>query len=317
MRKKLLKGTLLVSSTLAAMHFSNKYIFSKVRQIENSINGEENFYFSQYGKIFYVKKGEGPPLMLLHGVASGVSSFMWRKNFDEFSKHFTVYAIDLPGFGRSEKLPITYKSYMYRDVIKYFIKDVIGEPANVIANIQSAAYVIRLEYDIPGLFKKIIAVCPSGIFEQSLPPSTSGSIITSVFKTPILGTFLYNMLVSRPGIKYFIGNKTYYNKDLASKYVLNHYIDSSRQNGYLSKYAPASFLGGYLNQNIIGPLQELSTPTLIIWGENAKMNTVNNIQSFKDLRPDLEYYIFPNCGYLPQEEYAVEFNKLCIDFLNK
>ena len=45
----------------------------------------------------------GPPVVFIHGVGAGSSSFMWRKNFDVLARDFSVYALDLLGFGFSEK----------------------------------------------------------------------------------------------------------------------------------------------------------------------------------------------------------------------
>lgn len=317
MKKRRIKNAAILAAALTGMYMINTALFKKAKPVGDIIEGEHDYYFSPFGKIYYVKKGEGEPLLLIHGIGSGASSFMWRKNFDEFAKHYTVYCFDFPGFGKSEKMPVTYTADMYINVIKHFINSVIGRPAYVIANSQAAAYAISLEYNNPNMIKKIISVCPTGIFELSTPPSTVGKAINFLFKIPITGTFMYNMLVCRPHLIYFLRKKTYYNKDLASKFVINHYEDSARQDGYLSKYAPASFLGGYLNKNIINSVKNFSKPMLIIWGNNSSINTIDNLRNFTDLNPDFKTYVFEECGYLPQEEYAVEFNKLCLNFFKE
>eukprot|EP01119_Soliformovum_irregulare_P012237 TRINITY_DN3169_c0_g1_i1.p1 TRINITY_DN3169_c0_g1~~TRINITY_DN3169_c0_g1_i1.p1 ORF type:complete len:329 (+),score=65.23 TRINITY_DN3169_c0_g1_i1:54-1040(+) len=50
-----------------------------------------------------IKVGNGPPLVLFHGFGAGIG--LWLCNLKEFSENFTVYAIDLPGFGRSSRPP--------------------------------------------------------------------------------------------------------------------------------------------------------------------------------------------------------------------
>src|SRR5262245_9303387 len=57
-------------------------------------------------RIHYEQTGAGPPLLLVHGL-SGSSSW-WRRNVPAFAHHFTVYSVDLVGFGRSRRqLPPT------------------------------------------------------------------------------------------------------------------------------------------------------------------------------------------------------------------
>jgi pimeloyl-ACP methyl ester carboxylesterase len=314
MRKKFVKGLFITSSIIAAMELINRSISKNTEPLSNVLEGESSYFKSSLGKIFYVKKGAGEPILFLHGIASGTSSFMWRKNFDELSKNFTVYAFDFPGFGKSEKLPVVYKSKNYIMVIKEFINEIIGTAPYIIASNLSAAYTVQLEYLFPGTVKKIAAICPTGVYELSTPPSPGQKAVSLSFRLPVVGTFMYNILVSKPGVSYFIKRKTYYNKNLASKYVINHYRKSSRQDGKLSKYGPLSFLSGNLNQNIINTLTLLDIPMYIIWGENATMNKIDNLLSFITLNSKIKYHIFQNCGYLPQEEYPLEFNELCKNF---
>lgn len=51
--------------------------------------------------IYHETFGSGPPLLLIHGL--GGSRRWWRKNIDAFSPHFTLYTIDLVGFGKSKR----------------------------------------------------------------------------------------------------------------------------------------------------------------------------------------------------------------------
>lgn len=169
--KRRIKAALGTASVLAGMYAVNKLIYKNTPRLESVLDGDKKYFNAKYGRVFYVKNGDGEPLIFVHGLASGASSFMWRKNFEELAKHFTVYAIDLPGFGKSDKKAIIYKPYMYIDVLRTFAKDIVGEPAYVISSGQSSAYIFQLEYENPGMFKKIAAVCPTGIFELSSPPS--------------------------------------------------------------------------------------------------------------------------------------------------
>lgn len=71
-------------------------------------------------KLYYEKRGEGRPLILLHG--NGESHKIFDKAIDILEKSFTVYAIDLRGHGASEEI----KEYHYLDMaedIKEFIED--------------------------------------------------------------------------------------------------------------------------------------------------------------------------------------------------
>src|SRR4051812_5094685 len=73
---------------------------------EGAFGGEGRSFEWQHGNVFYKVGGEendGVPLVLVHGIGAGASSFMWRRNFDELARDFRVYALDLLGFGFSDK----------------------------------------------------------------------------------------------------------------------------------------------------------------------------------------------------------------------
>src|SRR4051812_24046900 len=57
-------------------------------------------------RTFYLAAGEGRPLVLIHGI--GGSSLNYAQNIEVLARHFRVYAVDVPGHGRSEKPDIDY-----------------------------------------------------------------------------------------------------------------------------------------------------------------------------------------------------------------
>ncbi|CAI0462067.1 unnamed protein product [Linum tenue] len=90
-------------------------------------------YWSWRGhKIHYVVEGEGLPIVLIHGF--GASAFHWRYNIPELAKMHKVYAIDLLGFGWSDKALVDYDAMVWRDQIVDFMKQIVKEPAVLVGN---------------------------------------------------------------------------------------------------------------------------------------------------------------------------------------
>jgi len=61
---------------------------------DSALGGEAHFFRWKHGRVFYKTSGAenpGPPLVFIHGVGAGASSFMWRKNFDDLARDFRVY----------------------------------------------------------------------------------------------------------------------------------------------------------------------------------------------------------------------------------
>src|SRR6266566_113675 len=133
---------------------------------ESALGGEAHFFRWKHGRVFYKTSGAdnaGPPLIFIHGVGAGSSSFMWRKNFDELARDFRVYALDLLGFGFSDKpAAAAYSADLYVELIADFLHDVAGHPANVIASSLGAAYAIRVADEHPELIKALVLNAPTG-----------------------------------------------------------------------------------------------------------------------------------------------------------
>src|SRR4030095_1915273 len=102
---------------------------------DSVLGGSANYLSWKHGRIFYKEAGlnrPGVPLVFIHGIGAGLSSFMWRKNFDPLAEVFRVYAIDLLGFGLSDKPPtVTYSADLYVELISDFLREVVNGPANI------------------------------------------------------------------------------------------------------------------------------------------------------------------------------------------
>lgn len=60
--------------------------------------------------------------------------FFFRYNIPELAKHYKVYALDLLGFGWSEKALIEYDALVWRDQVVDFLKEIVKEPAILVGN---------------------------------------------------------------------------------------------------------------------------------------------------------------------------------------
>ncbi len=89
--------------------------------LTSSIPG--NYWQWRGNSIYYVQagqqQGQKPPLLLVHGF--GASTDHWRKNIKQLQQNFQVWAIDLLGFGRSQKPPLQYSGNLWRDQLHDFI----------------------------------------------------------------------------------------------------------------------------------------------------------------------------------------------------
>src|SRR5437870_2223308 len=99
-------------------------------------NAERRTFSSKTSGVlsYYVdQEASGRPLVLLHSVNAGASSYEMMPIFERYRTRRPVYALDLPGFGFSDRSNRAYSPRLYTDAIIDFLQTQVGEPADVVA----------------------------------------------------------------------------------------------------------------------------------------------------------------------------------------
>lgn len=134
MKNKTKNFIILSALTTVTIHFINRINYS-LYTVKSYLKYPENKYHEwRFGKIRYITKGNGYPLLLLHDLTVGSSLHEFHKILDHLSINHKVYAIDLLGYGMSDKPCITYTNYLYVQLVIDFIKNVIGKKTDIVAN---------------------------------------------------------------------------------------------------------------------------------------------------------------------------------------
>ena len=158
--KRLITLAALATTTTAIIHIANKVVAASAGLKEMLDTNGKNYYHWRFGDIYYTRKGKGSPILLIHDMLPGGSGYEWNKIEDDLALEHTVYSIDLPGCGRSEKPGMTYTNFVYVQSICDFIKNVIGEKTDVIVSGYSGSFVIMACRNEGKLFNKIMMVNP-------------------------------------------------------------------------------------------------------------------------------------------------------------
>src|SRR3712207_6110006 len=209
--------------------------------------GEGRRYRWREGELAYTVAGDvsAPPLLLVHGVYAGASSFEFRENFLALSCRFRVYALDLLGGGRSGRPDLRYAPEDVAAQVEDFVREGIGGRAHLVASSLSAALVVPALVRSPRLFGRLVFICPTGLGSLDRPSGRLGGAVHGLFRVPVLGDVLYNAIVSRPGIRYYLGNMAYHDKKFVTDELVEGYYRTSHQPG--AKHFPAAFVSGKLN----------------------------------------------------------------------
>jgi len=311
---KLLTTGLVIGGALGALALFNKMTDSQSGEIDTVLKGEERRYPWKDGDIFYIVKGnrEAKPLLLIHGFGPGASSYEWRKNVDALAEHFRVYALDLLGYGLSDRPAMDYTAETYADLISDFLKEVIGKPAVVVAHGETCAYVIADAYRRPQLFERLVLVAPSPTMLQETVPGPLNAAMKALLRAPIVGQFAYNLVTSRRAIQNYYDLQGYHNPGLITDELVEYIFSSAHQSN--ARYPAAPFHTGNLTTDAHEPLARLQMPVVVVWGREGALTPSEASAAFKAVNARIETRTLDNASQQPQDEQATKFNALVREF---
>ena len=310
-----LRTALAACGVVGGLALYNRRLGGSGGDLANRLGGETRYYGWRGGDLAYSVAGEGEPLLMVHGVYAGASSFEFRKNFEELSESFRVYALDLLGCGRSGRPRRRYGPESVTSQVEDFAREEIGGQTHLLASSLSAALVVPAAVRSPRLFKKLVLVCPTGYGTLDRPSGRLGDAVYALFLAPIIGDTLYHALVSRPGIRYYLKNIAYHDRELVTEELVEQYYRASHGPG--ARYFPAAFVSGKLNSGVADLWPRVPHRTLICWGEEAMTPPASEARRFVGRNPRSEQRLFRDAALLPHDERAETFNTEVKAFLQK
>ncbi|URD80667.1 alpha/beta hydrolase fold [Musa troglodytarum] len=177
--------------------------------------------------VNYLVKGKGPPLLLVHGFGASVGH--WRRNIGVLSECYTVYALDLLGFGASDKPPgFAYTMEGWAQLILDFLDEVIKKPTVLVGNsVGSLAYLVR------GL---VLLNCAGGMNNKAVVDDWRIKLLL-----PLL--WLFDFLLSQRVIAsalLSVLNKVYGNKDAVDEDLIEIIKGPADDKGALDAFVSLS-----------------------------------------------------------------------------
>lgn len=273
-------------------------------------------------RIYYEKGGAGTAVVLVHGIGAGNSSHLWRKNTESLSKSHRVYAFDWPGFARSGARATLYTNDLYVSILKDFIREVVGQPAAIVAGSLGSDYAIRAAVEEPELISKLLLTNPTG-YDLVNPENKEGrAFITTTdsrnqafydqLTTSFLGPFIWSILNTDGGLDFFLLNYVYLDRSLVSPEITQIYLENLQ--GPHKDYAPFAFFAGFLEQPVLDFWPRLTQETLLVWSPDDIFTPIRYAEPMLADRPEVRLELLTGRA-IPYEEDAERFNALAKDFL--
>ena len=248
---------------------------------------------------YYDIEAEGRPLLFVHSINAAPSAIELKPLFQHFRSYRSVYAPDLPGFGRSTRhVGMMTASEFAKNISSIIDQMSPSEPPDVIALSLGCEFVARAVVECGASVRSLTFISPTGFSRRQRPPLQAQKRLRRLFDFAGFGRGAFKLLRLERSIRYFYGMN--FSGSVPSELVA-YALKTTRQTA--AHEMPLQFLSMSLfTPNAVGLLYEkLDVPVLVLFDEDPNV-TFELFEQFED-SPTWQFKrIGPSLG-MPQWEH--------------
>lgn len=255
--------------------------------------------------LFYFEAGyeNNKKIILIHGL--GDEADTWRHLIEPLADQFHIFAIDLPGFGRSEKPDLDYSPQFFLSILKDFIEEMMLTKPILMGSSLGAILSHGFAVENPEKVSGLILLDGSLIQEE---PMLDWSLI--LMQIPILGEWLYSRLRKDPDAAYDSIRNVYYDLDSLPKAdhdffyqrVNKRVWSDGQRRAYLSTLRNVNYWVKKSQDGLIERLEKLNIPTLVILGEFDHLFPEENADAVIKAQATAKKVVIREAGHMPHQE---------------
>jgi 2-hydroxy-6-oxonona-2,4-dienedioate hydrolase len=259
-----------------------------------------NYQYAKVGGISvrYVDSGGSKnAVLLLHGLGGSIDS--WANNIKEMSHSMRVIAVDLPGFGMSDKPKRNYTIKYYQEFVVEFLKSLHLSRASIVGSSLGGHVAAEVAIGHPETVEKLVLISPPG----ALPSSFKG---TPALKNYVRVLDAKTVQQVRQALSAVDGKPV---DDFYAQLVYQKMSMPGTKEAFIS-----ALKGSAQAPRLTGRLNRIRAPALLLWGKEDAMIPVKFAEPFIKIK-NCRIILIENCGHRPHAERPELFNKTVVDFL--
>jgi 2-hydroxy-6-oxonona-2,4-dienedioate hydrolase len=266
-----------------------------------------NYVFLHELKIHYVEAGQPkyPPVIMIHGLGGLWAN--WSLCLPFLMGSYRCIALDLPGFGLSDKPDMSYSIPSYRNVIKGFMQTLSIDRAVFVGHSMGGQVALDFVLSYPDRVICAILVSPYGVQRPSYIRKLLLQFLTTKKEDiRFVNDFTLRLVIER----------LFYRRGGACEEMVQFYqrlSKSSEKEAFGRAFTRAA--KGALSYTLRGRLQDLKTPVFIVYGRNDRVIPLEHVLYMKYHIPAAKVATLNGCGHMPQIERPRRFATLVLDFL--
>ena len=253
-------------------------------------------------KLAIQDSGKGKPIVLIHGL--GASSFTWHKIAPELAKTNRVIAIDLKGFGQSDKpLDEHYSIFDQAKLVEDFLSRSGLRGVTLVGHSFGGGVALAValnQMDAGNRQIEKLVLIDSVAYRQPLP------FFFQVLRTPIIGEL--GMSLVPPEVQMTRALEIAYHRDeKVTAETVNHYASALHsEGGRHALFHTINSLDPDKAEEFAQRYRSLTTPALLLWCEHDKIVPLKFGKRLATDLPDARIEVIEECGHIPHEEQPEE-----------
>ncbi len=271
--------------------------------LPHAVSGERFYTQGSAGRVACYVAGSGPPLLLVHSVNAAASAAEVRPLHEHYRASRTVYSIDLPGFGASERSDRVYSPRLMTDSLLQLLDAIAARghagPVDALAVSTGCEFLARAASELPGRFGRLALVSPTGL-RGSVPrrgPAGATRALPWLYRAlrgPGWGGALYRGLTRPAVIRYFL-ERTWGSKAI-DELLWAYDVLTARLPG--AEYAPLYFLSaGLFSADILSVYESLTQPVWLSHGVRGDFTDYRG-RRWLEVHGNWRFSVYPT-GALP------------------
>jgi pimeloyl-ACP methyl ester carboxylesterase len=272
-------------------------------------------------KSVYTVQGEGQPLLLIHGFGASIGH--WRKNIPVLADAgYQVFALDLLGFGGSEKPALDYSVELWQQQLYDFWASHINQPTVFVGNSIGGLLALMMMTEYPELTAGGVLINSAGGLnhrpeELQFPLNVVMGTFTKLVSTPGIGEFVFNQVRRKSQIRNTL-KQVYRDRAAITEELVDLLYLPSCDPGAQNVFA--SVLSAPPGPKPDDLLPHRQCPLLVLWGEDDPWTPIQGAKIYQDLSQndrDVEFYPIPQAGHCAHDEKPEQVNQLMLNWLNR
>ncbi|MEA5578203.1 alpha/beta fold hydrolase [Anabaena sp. UHCC 0451] len=259
-----------------------------------------------------------PPLILLHGFGASIGH--WRHNLEVLGKSHTVYALDMIGFGASEKASANYSVALWVEQVYQFWQEFIRQPVILVGNSIGSLISLVAAAAHPDMVQGIVMMSlPDPNLEQEALPAFLHPVvrgIKSIIASPLLLKPLFK-LVRKPSVLRSWVSLAYANPNAITEELIDILAGPPQDRGSTRAFIALfkASIGTDFSPSVKKILPNLTIPMLLIWGQKDRFVPPVLASEFARYNEKLEILYLEDVGHCPHDECPELLNQVILDWI--